>query len=538
MVQLLIVDDEIHVVEGLLGAIDWRSLGIEQVYRAHAGPEAIALLEQCSIDIVLTDIRMPGMSGLQLVAEVRRRWPRTKCILLSGHSEFRYAREAILYQTEDYLLKPVRDKDLTAAVRRAADKLREEWEEVVSRQRLSYTLKEHLPLLRANLLNDLLQGRQRTTWALREKMGMLGFDGEIGDAFELMMIRLDDFPNDDANSRALMEYAVGNMVEELFGERYRVWHTRDALDYLVFVMLDQPGEAPPFEPAWFERTAASLQSAVHAYLKGSVSVLVGGRGRFPEELRERYDRAVSSFRRRIGSVEELFARLDEPPEADAAVQTLHSLYEPPTLTHLLEAARWESLEEKLEAVFEEMERRFADSPEHLQEVYYALAAAFAYIAHKNGRPLRLLIGEEYERMSKGLPLRTVKDMRNWAFRCLKGIREDMDRETKDSRTALIDEIRAFVEQRLFQDVSLQSISEHVYLHPVYVSKIYKLVTGENLSDYIQNARMDKAQFLLRSGSDKVYEIASKLGYLRPHSFNHAFKRKFGMTPQEYRDRHT
>lgn len=94
MVQLLLVDDEIHVVERFSSTIDWMSLGIEHVYKAYSGLEALALLEQFSIDIVITDIRMPGMSGLELVGEIRNRWPKTKCILLSGYSDFNYAKEA------------------------------------------------------------------------------------------------------------------------------------------------------------------------------------------------------------------------------------------------------------------------------------------------------------------------------------------------------------------------------------------------------------------------------------------------------------
>jgi two-component system response regulator YesN len=72
------------------------------------------------------------------------------------------------------------------------------------------------------------------------------------------------------------------------------------------------------------------------------------------------------------------------------------------------------------------------------------------------------------------------------------------------------------------------------MHPVYVSKIYKLESGDNLSEYVNRIRMDKAAFLLINNQEKIYEIAAQLGYQRPHSFNHAFKKHYGVTPQEYR----
>ncbi|MGG1515424.1 response regulator [Paenibacillus oryzisoli] len=539
MTELLIVDDEVHVVDRLYSTIDWASVGVEQVYKAFSGEEALELLGQTSIDIVLTDIQMPGITGLQLIQTINRRWPKTKCILLSGYSDFNYAKEAILQGTEDYLLKPVTEADLLATVSRVKEKLQREWEEVVSRQRLSYTLKENLPLLRGNLLSDLLQGRSMSSSSLRDKMHMLELSDFHEQAFAIMMIRLESqFLEYDISRLSLMEYAIGNMVEELFGERFDSWHAKDAHDYLVFVMKKKGESETPDkeETAWLERTASVLQSAVNNYLKGKISILVSTWGTFPQDLNGLYNRSLSAFRKKIGNELELFMRLGDEP-VPTELTALQRLYEPPTLNHLLEAARWDDVGEKLGVIFDEMEAKYAESQEHLLEVYFSIASAYAYIAHKNGRQLHQLIGRDYDRMTEGIPFRSVNQLRDWSMRALRCMKEDMDQERKDSRVSLINEIRSFIEQNLASDVSLQSIADHVYLHPVYVSKIYKLETGDNLSDYVNQVRMDKAAYLLKHGQDKIYEIATQLGYQRPHSFNHAFKKHYGMTPQEYRDQY-
>lgn len=539
MVQLLIVDDEIHVVERFSTTIDWKSAGVEQVHKAYSAMEALTLLEQFSIDVVITDIQMPGMSGLQLIAEIHRRWPKTKCILLSGYSDFNYAKEAIQYQTQDYLLKPVTEADLLNTLQRVIDKLKKEWEEVVSNQRLTYTLRENLPLLRGNLLHDLLQGRRMSPEALHDKMRMLELTDYIGFQFAIMMIRLEEyFLEYDQRSLSLMEYAISNMVEELYGNEYDIWHTKDAHDYLVFVMRKkQESSYDPGDSAGFERTATTLQSAVKSYLKGKISILVSSWGLFPQDLVTLYNRSVAVFRRRIGNEHELFMRLEDD-QIHTDIQTLQSLYEPPTLNHLLDAGRWDDVEEKLRFTLDEMERGYAGSQEHLLEVYFTIASAYAYIAHKNGRQLSQLMKDDYDRMTEGTPFRSINQLREWSLRTLHKMKADMDQETKDSRVSLINAIRSFVDQNLAGDISLQTIADHVYLHPVYVSKIYKLETGDNLSDYVNRIRMDKAAYLLKSSQDKIYEIAAQLGYQRPHSFNHAFKKYFGMTPQEYRDQYS
>lgn len=538
MIQLLIVDDEAHVVDRLYATIDWASLGIEQIIKAYSGKEALELLEQFSIDIVITDIQMPGITGLELIAEINDRWQKTKCILLSGYSDFNYAKEAILQGTEDYLLKPVTEKDLLATVGRVMDKLQKEWQEVISTQRLTYTFKENLPLLRGTLLNDLLQGRKLSEQSLQEKMHMLELPDFHKQICVCMMIRLEsDFLEYDMGRLSLMEYAISNMVEELFAEKFDSWSTKDAHDYLVFIMKRKQVTTEKEDPAWLERTAAVLQSAVNNYLKGKISILLSSWGEFPGDITTLYNSSLSAFRKQIGSEHELLMVLGED-SAQTELSALQKLYEPPTLNHLLEAARWEDTEEKLSLIFDEMEAKFSESQEHLLEVYFSVASAFAYIAHKNGRPLHQLIGGDYEKMTEGIPFRSVNQLREWSIRSLHRMMEDMDQERKDSRVTLINDIRSFIDLHLASDVSLQSIADHVYLHPVYVSKIYKLETGDNLSDYVNRVRMDKASYLLKNGHDKIYEIATQLGYQRPHSFNHAFKKHYGMTPQEYRDQYS
>jgi len=120
---------------------------------------------------------------------------------------------------------------------------------------------------------------------------------------------------------------------------------------------------------------------------------------------------------------------------------------------------------------------------------------------------------------------------------LKLLQSDVEAESRDARTTLVRQGQQFIGHNLAEDVSLQAIADHVYLHPVYISKIYKTETGENLSDYVYRLRMEKATKLLLDSQEKIYEIASRLGYHRAHSFIHVFKKHTGLTPQEYRDRH-
>ncbi|MCR8631727.1 response regulator [Paenibacillus radicis (ex Xue et al. 2023)] len=550
MYQLLIVDDEMHVVERLSTTMDWFAMGIDTVHRAYSADEALAILSTTTIDILITDIQMPGMTGLELIAIVREKWKKTKCILLSGYADFSYAQEAIQHGTVDYLLKPVSEEQVQETVQRVLDQIQSEWQVVLSHQRIQHTLKEHLPLLKGNLLNELLQGRRYGVERWRQKMEELNVPIFDNGVIALVLVRMEEyFLHYDAHSLSLFEYAVGNIAEELFAPQYELWHCKDAHDYLVFMLkwksvsveevrtpISTNLSSGEFEERQqhLERTASELQKAVNTFLKGKVSVLVSGWGSFPSDVSAIYNQALSLFRKRIGSEHDIFMTTHEKPAAES-YRTLQRLYELPSLTQLLEAGRWKEVEDKLRAVYEEISEEWAQSQEHVLEVFYAISSAYSYITHKNGRQLSELIGVDYLKLTEGVPFRSIGLLRDWSFRVLGQLKADMDKEVQDSRTSVVHRVQQFVELNLSGDVSLQAIADHVYLHPVYLSKIYKLETKQNITDYVFHLRMEKAAYLLKNSHDKIYEIAEKLGYQRAHSFNHVFKKHYGMTPQEYRD---
>lgn len=251
---------------------------------------------------------------------------------------------------------------------------------------------------------------------------------------------------------------------------------------MVFVMTPIHSSRMVEDPLWFERTATQLQSAVIHYLKGRISILISAWGTFPNELPALYNRTVAAFRKWVGNEQELFMRVDDEL-TEPQIHTLEQLYEPPTLIHLLEAGRWSNTSDKLYQIFEELQAKWPGSEEHLLEVFFTVSSAFTYIAHKNRRLLFELIGDDYDKLLESNPFRSVNQLRDWSYRILERLQSDTDKETKDSRGALILDIQDFIDRNLSEDISLQAIANRVHMHPVYISKIYKLETGENLSDY-------------------------------------------------------
>lgn len=152
MTTLMIVDDHQHIVEDLATSIPWPAHGVDRVLQAYSGPEALERLDLEPVDIVVTDIRMPAMSGLELIREIGIRSPTTSCLLLTGHAEFEYARSAIEIGAAGYLLKPVRHEDLVGAVNRILAERAQRDAQAVETMRMRDMLQVELPRMKAELL--------------------------------------------------------------------------------------------------------------------------------------------------------------------------------------------------------------------------------------------------------------------------------------------------------------------------------------------------------------------------------------------------
>lgn len=315
MFNMLLVDDEIDQVDVLADTIDWSKAGISQVYKAYSAMEALELVEIASIDIVVTDIRMPEMSGLDLARQLTERGVPVQAIILSGYSDFAYAQTAMKYNVSEYLLKPVNDAEILEAVERSCRRIREEREAARSKQEQARWIYRKLPVIRSNLLNELLNGKRLTQADLGEMEEDYGIRCKQGDIVHLMLIRLEDkFIRYTSNDQDLIKFSIQNMTEEMFGREFEMWSTRDPYGYLVILLKNK--EYMPSVPSRIRQLADRLRQAVQSYLGGNITVLLSRSFRFWEELQETYRENVSVFRNIIGIIGKLRERKVHAEKSD------------------------------------------------------------------------------------------------------------------------------------------------------------------------------------------------------------------------------
>jgi two-component system response regulator YesN len=342
-----------------------------------------------------------------------------------------------------------------------------------------------------------------------------------------MVIRLEDgFTEYARENSSMIEYAVLSIVDELFHDRSAAWRCKDDSNYLVLPIKERARVS-------IEALGLQLQKNVKQYLKGNISIVVSDEGIFPRGLPKLYALSIAAMHRTIGSDNKIFLSL-RAVEHPQHAHSLTALYAPPDLFRLMEAGRWEDAEKKIEGAFDELAEKWPNSQEHATEAVSLMLNSLSRIAHASGVLLADIVPKTGAVPFDVRSFTTLQRMRDWAAAALEATRSALERGLKDTRSALVKKVSSYIDENLHRDVSLQSIADFLDLHPAYVSRIYKLETGENLSGYILKRRMERAAYLLRSTDLKILEISTEIGYPNPAYFIKVFKAEFGMTPVEYR----
>ncbi|MDY8093086.1 response regulator transcription factor [Paenibacillus sp. SEL3] len=540
MVQILLVDDESYVTESLAATIPWETLGIERVHQAVSALAAVDVLEAYDIDILVTDIRMPGMTGLELIVEVNERWPHIRSLLLTGYADFEYAKKALQLKAFDYILKPVDDEEFIKCVSAAMDSLKEEWEAFDKVHQLQYSRRNDFGVLRTHLMHDLLLGRDLPVPKIESKMSEYEIKLRTGHPASMLLIQLGKhFSDMDYHSVSLIEYAIGNIAEEVFAPDFHVWHCKAPHDCLI-VLIE--GDWNSFPERSVDEQNRFLSAAIEAfrknvsnYLKGEIYVALTGWFKFPEELPKLYQTAIRSLYWNHQEETDALLFIEEQTEQPhSSVKSLEGLYMHPTLTHLLESRQWDEAEAKVSRVFGKMEE-VGYTREHLYELFISVTSAFMYTAHKQGRFITQMDQVGFDPLHAQKMVHSFPHLKEWIFSMMNKLKSEWSASEQSAKSYVVKQVQELISQDKGQELSVKTIADQVYLHPVYLSKIYKAETGEGLGDYIIRMRMERALYLLKYSNKKIYEITTELGYQNPQYFSKMFKKHYGMTPHEFRD---
>ena len=527
MYTIVIADDEAELRQALIRRIDWKEVGFEVVGEAENGAEALELVEKLEPDLLLTDVRMPFMSGIELARAVREIRPNIQIAFLSGFDDFTYAQQAIQYNIISYLLKPISSKELTEELKNIKQKIDVKFEEFTKKnaeQEQQNLMVFFMPLLLDSFFDT--QGEEREEALIQEavRRGFIRPEHTYMHYAVLVTSFWDDrggnrTSEDDVNAVNLILrkyihyvsfYTDGRIVSLLAG-------TRTSLAKYLHIIV--------------EDISQSVKRIMNLTASIGVSRMVPGLGHCHEAYLEAMD-ALGYARRSDTGVSfisdiERTAALDQET-VQAAVNEIE---------RLLRSGTEEELRTYLEQLFADLEQE--DTPAmNIQLVMVQLIAAVFRVVNA------VADSEAIQNLQKTSPLlgqlffenpREMKE-RYLAF-CL-AARELAAEHRKKSSSVICDRALSIMESRFMDpELSLNAISSEISVSPNYLSTLIKRSTGSTFIDLLTRKRMATAKKLLLETPMKIREVSEKCGYNDQHYFSYCFKKYEGISPNACRRKH-
>ncbi|CAM4295807.1 response regulator [Paenibacillus alkaliterrae] len=541
MYTLLVVDDEKWVRQGLSLTIDWMAEGIELIGEAEDGEEALHRIQMDSPDIIITDIKMPRMDGLELIEALRNQQKKAHVIIISGYNDFHYAQKALKYGAYDYVLKPIEETALLEVVRRCVGDLEQENKRHLHLKEMSGRIRESLPLARQHFLEMLLLGRTTDTIGDQEARWQTLNMALNPDCLTVLTVKIHHWGSraECERDRSLIRFALGNIAEEIsmnWGQAVACPLDNNADTELAVLFshgISAYDKVSCINDAFSNGMIALVHAAKH-YLGITISIGISNAGNMMK-LAQCFEEALNacSFAFYDG-----FGKVYDSARLPIIENKLHAYNGPDGSweTRLNQAMRLGD-----NRAIHELAGQLI---EHLQS------------AREQSSPLNV---------SRGLRVLLQSVVKKWeaAHPFMKAPGIDIFNETilnKDFTLAQLREelpvvlLQCACESRgtgnhkrivelgmhyshlhYMKGITMNDVAEHLCLNPSYFSKVFHEEVGETYSKYLIRLRMDKAKQLLKTSTLKVYEIAEKVGYTDFRHFSKTFKEIEGLTPGKYRD---
>lgn len=535
-IKVFLVEDEIVVREGIKKNINWQQEGFEFAGEASDGELAYPLIQNTKPDILITDIKMPFMDGLELSRLVKKELPDIKILVLSGYNEFEYAKEAINIGITEYLVKPISGAKLLEAVKKVAKTIEEERQQ---RQFLLAYQKEQAEseqLARQRMFGNLVSGKYPVST-------LLGEGREIGmdlAATQYNLLLFQVFTGKEAQnySDELNQFTAG--MEELVQDTQRVIMIDRGVEGFAFLIKgweDDPIEE--FLPGFLEK----LEEAVKAYPQMEY---FGGLGVVVErlsELKTCFEKASHAYAYRYlwdrnqivaGEAKEEPRMVDEELNLGALnVKNLERNAVERFLATGLKAEAADFVEEYFHSLGEQNIQSMLFRQYITMDAYITAASA----VEKLGYDSSVMVEECGDFKSMADVFTTTEQTISYLKHVLETAIGLRDAVSQKKYAQLLEDAKEYIRQNFQnEEISLNTVAASVNLSPNHFSTIFSQEIGQTFVEYLTFVRMEKAKELLRNSTMKTSDIAFEVGYRDAHYFSYLFKKTQECTPREYRSR--
>lgn len=539
--NLLIVDDEYEILSWLDEMFQFDFDMEIGVYTASSACEALVLLNQIKFDVVLTDIRMPGMDGITLFHKIKQNWPRCKVVFLTGYRNFEDVYQIVNHKDIKYILKSEEDEVIMQAVRNSLAEFRRELENEVLQQKQEADLEKVKFWMGRELLRKMMCGelQKLSKENISERCREAGTTVDFSKHFLLFLLRLDggieegvQFYDTEVLFRSV-EVAIRDNLPDNIAELLYVSELRKAFFFVQ-------GKADSEWGRIFAVSQGAVEYAQHIFHRNyqtTFSAVVASTPVDCQELSKKIVEMRQIMVSYLGREQEVIVHAEAMVTEKAEQDRVRMFSRVPLLKSYLELQHRSEYYELLSECCKELVKTESRHDTYAMELYYSVSVLLLQFINENhmNEKIAFRIGT--------FKLTMVDAHDSWmeAGQYLFDISEAVFELLGDSGAALSDRalkrVCDYIEQNLSGDLSQTCLAGVGGFNTSYLSRLFKQVYQVTLTDYIYQKRMELAEKLLESTNKKIQDIAVETGYLSAHSFARTFRSFAGVSPVEYRELH-
>ncbi|MEG1473429.1 MAG: response regulator [Christensenella sp.] len=521
MYKLLIADDEVNLLNLIITQIDWASLGFE-VMGARDGKEALALVNDgFAPDVLLTDIRMPFMDGLELSERLRAQYPNIAIIVLSGHDEFSYAKKSMQLGTSDYLLKPIRPKALSDIMQKLKLKLDAMAAQNKELARIHMQLEESLPILRQQYILMLMY-ESFPDEMIRDQFNYLGIHLD-GQAYTVCL--LSHSPLENPADKFFTCFAIQNILQKLFAEQSVCLFDNDGTQMIVCASPDESNDRNIISSK-LEDAITQISSQFSLTATAAIGVDVSSLSDLPQS----YKSALAALGQQVvgGSGNVYDALIDTAVLGNMKLGLPFALSE--KIASIFPYEQTDVLRHSMITLFDNIRLKNCTDITYLRLV----CSDFINNVHRSLSEYgEIAIDDDiYHKLFSAV---TIDELEEITCAYVFELKQTSDAARKRKQKGLIHQAFEYIDENYSDpSLSLSAIAQNLFVSPSYLSNLFKRKCEMNFVDYVTKLRMEHAKKLLLTSELRTYEISAQIGYKDPQYFSNSFKKHTGMTPSEFR----
>lgn len=531
MLTVLLVDDEKLERKVISYLVEKYLPRLEVIGETSNGMEAVELALQLQPDIVLIDIKMPTINGLEATRRIKEKLKKVKIVIVTAYDEFELAQEAVKVGATDYLLKPVHPEEIVRILDSLTEQILQEKTQEAEEQRLKERLAMVMPFIQMSFLNDLLSGRIESLRELEERANFLNFNPLPAVAILADIDHFMDLTSGQPElNKQLLKKEVFNIIKKATKYIPNTVIAPTAGDQ--FVILYSPLER---DPITIKDKAIELGEKIRSLIQNSTpaTVTIGIGNYYPEAT----DIAFSYNEARKALYNRHFMGANQVIHVQDVERYRRSPlpYSYRKERQFLERVRTGNQEEAKKILLEIIEESLvpcAYNMDLVRSLVTELLIVFSRTLAEVGGDTETFSSFTYIQQLSCFT--NIEEIKHWLLGLIEKALEQNDKNKLALNSQVVTSAIKYLKENFRKDISLEEISHYVHLSPYYFSRIFKKETGLNFVEYLTKLRIEEAKRMLRNSEESIINIASIVGYNEPNYFSRVFRKLEGITPKQYR----